>query len=244
MIGQTAFRAALLAPDLPVPQGLSDGAGRPAGQRYDVYRNNVAVSLREALRTGFPALLNLLGQENFDNVAREFLRQCPPSSPLMMHYGAEFPEFLAGVEQLASLPYLPDVARIELAVRHSYHAADADPIDPAALAALDEPALMATRLRLAPSVQVLASPWPVLSIWQFATTPDAPKPQAQAEELAILRAEYDPVPVALPPYGAAFLQALMSGQPFGTALQNAPEDFDLPAVLHALLAHNAITALE
>ena len=44
--------------------GVSAGAGRPAGRRYAVYLNNVAVSLTEALATGFPAVAALLGEES------------------------------------------------------------------------------------------------------------------------------------------------------------------------------------
>lgn len=243
MTGQTVFRAALLDAALPVPEGLTDAKGRPAGRRYAVYRNNVAVSLREALATGFPAVARLIGTENFNHVAGVFLRRSPPSSPLMMHYGDGFPAFLAAFKPLAHIGYLPDVARLELAQRRAYHAADSTAIDPASLVGLDEDRLMAARLTLAPAVQLLRSDWPVLSVYRYTMDPNQPKPQARAEDLVILRPDYDPELHLLPPGGAGFVAALTEGQTFGQALDKTPEDFDLPTTLSLLLSGKALTSL-
>lgn len=242
MTDQTSFHAALLNPAKPVPDGLTDAQNRPAGRRYGVYRNNVTVSLRDALAEGFPAIVGLIGRENFDHVARAFLRQSPPTSPLMMHYGAGFPGFLTTVEQLAHLPYLADVARMDVAMRQSYHAADSTGIDPAALQALDEDKLLATRFTFAPSMILLRSRWPIGSIWHY-TLREGPKPTGTAEDVLILRAEYDPEPVILGPGAADVVTALQQQTPFGTALEAADDQFDLAALLNILLTRNAITAL-
>lgn len=245
-VSQDIFRAALLDAAQPIPDGLIDGQDRPAGRRYNVYRNNVAVSLTEALRQGFPVITKLLGQQNMDGLAGLYLRAHPPGSALMMHYGAEFPDFVASLPQLAHLGYLPDVARLELALRRSYHAADATPIDPGDLGARSPEALLNTRLILAPALELIRSPWPIHAIWLFNTEDNAPKPAPVAQDVVILRPEFDPLPHALAPGGGAFIAALNAGQTLGSAhdaaLAEAP-DFDLAASLALLISGGAITSL-
>ena len=104
----TAFTHGLLRPEAPVPTGLCNPDGSAASKRFDIYRNNVAVGLTEALRTGFPVLRALVGDEFFTAMAGVYLRAHPPSTPLMMYYGEAMPSFLAGFAPVAHLPYLPD----------------------------------------------------------------------------------------------------------------------------------------
>ena len=239
------FLPALMDPARPVPEGLTDGAGRPAGRRFAVYRNNVTHSLTEALATGFPAILGLLGEVNFRPIAREYLRGHPPQSPLMMHYGADFPAFLEGFPPLAHLPYLGDVARLELALRASYHAADHVALDAPTLAAIPPEALADTRLAVAPSLRLLRSPWPVRDVWAFTLRPDQPKPQAGAQDVAVIRSGFDPEPHVLPPGAAAFIAALAAGETLGEAAGQAEEAapaFDLPVTLSLLLTQGALCA--
>lgn len=243
MTGQAAFRAGLLNPAQPAPEGLTDGHAQPAGRRYGVYRNNVTVSLREALATGFPSLVSLIGRENFDHVARAHLRQSPPTSPLMMHYGAGLPDFVATLEQLEHLPYLADVARIDVAMRQSYHAADSTGIDPTLLQSLDEDSLLAARFGFAPSMILLRSQFSIGSIWHYSLR-GGDKPSGQPEDVVILRAEYDPEPFILGPGAGDVLRALQSGTPFGEAIELGGEDFDLAALLNLLLSQHALTAVD
>lgn len=244
-VDQGTFRRAVLSPEVSRPDGLSDGMGQPAGRRFDVYRNNVAVSLTEALETAFPVIQKLVGEANFKLLAGAFLRQHPPSSPLMMFYGQEMPEFLTGFGPTSSLGYLPDVARLELALRESYHAADADAIDPTRLQALAPDELMSSTFSLAPSLRLIRSPWPIHAIWAFNMS-DGPKPKAGAEDVVVLRADMDPEPSLLPPGGGAFLATLLDGAPLGTAFETAmgeAEGFDLSQILAILIGANAITDL-
>jgi hypothetical protein len=241
-MSQTEFRAALLDPERPVPAGLTDPQGRPAGRRFDVYRNNVTVSLTEALRQAFPVIRKLVGDEFFTAMARDHVRAHPPVSPLMMHYGRDMPAFLENFPPAQHLGYLPDIARLELALRESYHAADATPVTTEALQALSPDALLASRLILAPSLRLIRSRWPIHAIWSANMRgTEAPK-AAVAEDVLIARPDYDPEPHRLPDGSAAFITALMSGATVADAL-DAGAAFDLTAVLGLLLATRAITAI-
>jgi hypothetical protein len=243
---QSILADALLDPAAPVPAGLVDPRGRPAGRRFAVYRNNVAVSLTEALETGFPVLRKLLGDANFKSLSGLFLRRHPPASPLLMHYGAMMPAFLERLPQLAHLPYLADVARLELALRESYHAADAEPVAPAEFETLPAEDLVRARLTLAPAVRVLSSPWPVLSIWERNSRDGAPKPAMRPEDVVVVRPAFDPEPRRLFPGGAAFVKALQVGLTVGEAFDRASvrNGFDPAGPLAALLSGGAITNLE
>lgn len=237
------FHAALLDPECPAPTDLTDPGGRPAGRRFDVYRNNVAVSLTEALRQAFPVIRKLVGDDFFTAMAREHARRFPPRSPLLMFYGEDMPDFLNAFPPVAHLGYLPDVARLELALRQSYHAADAEPLPAVALQGLSTEAFLSARLRLAPSLRLLRSTWPVLTIWRANTAGTAPPLHRVAEDVLILRPGFDPEPQLLPPGGASFVAALLQGEPVTAALDAAP-DLDLAATLGLLLAGGAIAGFD
>ena len=239
-----AFAAALLDPELPAPPGLTDPQGAPAGRRFSVYRNNVAVGLKDALAASFPVLRKLLGDDFFGAMAGVFFRDHPPSSPLMMFYGDAMPGFLAAFPPVAHLGYLPDVARLELTIRHSYHAADAPPVGPDALGSLSPDDMLALRPRLSPALRLIRSDWPVVSIWRANTEGTPPPGGRHAEDALVLRPGFDPTVTPLPPGAAGFIAALLARRSFAQALEDTPADFDLGATLGILLSGGAITGLD
>ena len=240
---QSAFRDAMLDPATAAPQGLRDGQGRPAGKRFDVYRNNVAVSLTEALEAAFPVVRKLVGDDFFRAMAGVFLRAHPPTSPLMMHYGAAFPDFVAGFDPAKGLPYLPDMARLEQALRRSYHAADATPVPADALGQIPPEDLESLRFSWAPAMQIVASPYPIVSIWQ--RNSDLPTEGAATgpETALITRPGFDPRVRRVPNPASPVLVRLIAGDPLGEALDAAGDGFDLAALLGLILSEATVTGL-
>lgn len=245
-VSQAEFHTALLAPSDPAPNGLIDGHNRPAGRRFSIYRNNVAVSLTEALETGFPVVAKLVGPRNFRKLCSVFLRRHPPDTPLMSRYGAGMPAFLAGFEPLAHIRYLPDVARLEQALRVSYHAADSTPLAADMLQGLTPDDLAQARVTLAPAVQLVHSNWPIHAIWAYNMEDDASKPVPQAQSVLVLRPGFDPEMHPLDAGGAACMAALIDGAPLAQASEaglDAAPGFDLGALLALLMSGQAITDL-
>ena len=243
---QHSFSNALLSPERPVPAGLTNGMGKGATRRFSVYRNNVIDSLIKALQTGFPVISKLLGEQNFKNIASLFVRQHPPENPVINQYVDIFPSFLESFEPLEHLPYLADTARLELALRRSYHAADSAFVHPSEFEALSPEALNLAQLRIAPHAFLICSCWPIYSVWQYNTTPNAPKPPAQAQDVLVVRPNFDPHPVLLPPGGATLFESLQQGLNFfeaASVAQDQQTDFDLAAVLTLFLSDNVLSEI-
>lgn len=241
-MSQSIFAAALLDPTLPVPRDLTGPDAMPVPARFAVYRNTVAVGLTEALRQGFPVVRKLVGDDFFTGVAGIFLRMHPPRSRIMMLYGADFASFLASFPPAADLPYLPDVARLEQAIRESYHAADAAPVTSEALTTLPDAQLLQSRLTLAPALRLVRSSWPIHAIWTANTTGSGTIPH-QPQDVVITRPHYDPSPMPISPSDGTFIAGLLAGKTLTEAVSAAGPGLNLTALLTLLVQSNAIVGV-
>src|SRR6516164_5816264 len=104
-----AFAAALLDPRRPTPDVVAGPRGKAALRRYNVYRNNVTVSLIDALAAVYPAVRRITGADFFRGMARFHVRATPPASPLLFDYGRDFPAFIGTYEYAQGMPWLADV---------------------------------------------------------------------------------------------------------------------------------------
>lgn len=239
------FGAAALNARLPVPEGLTGPDGLPSDRRFAVYRNNVVVGLVQALKAAYPVVHRLVGEDFFRVMATYFVRRDPPSSPILLHYGESFPDFLAIFEPVAHLPWLPDVARLERARLEAYHAAEAPPAD---LSATDPSRFGQLRLTLHPSFRIVPSRFAARTIWlaNLADTPPAAIDPTGPEDTLFLRPEAQVLALPLAPGGAAFLSALQMGRPvMSAALDGIAETpgFDMAGTLSLLFANRAVIAL-
>ncbi|MBS0418050.1 MAG: putative DNA-binding domain-containing protein [Proteobacteria bacterium] len=246
---QREFAEALLDPRRAVPEGCVGPHQVPDEQRFGVYRNNVMVSLIEALRDSYVAVARLVGEDCFTALARFYAAQHPPCSPIMLEYGATFPQFLRDFEPLASLPYLFDVARIERGWLEAYHAPDVASLDLDELGGVVAQRAGEIRLKVHPSMRIIRSPYPALTIWRMNIANGVPAPvdlDAGGEDVLILRPEADVEVRQMPPGAAPLLDALARGETLIEASQAAlsrDATFDLSSHLIALLESGLIVGV-
>ena len=116
------------------PDGLAAWNGSDPAARFAVHRNNVVASLVDALAETFPVSQELVGEEFFRAMAKA-LRAAHRRRArcVLATYGDAFPAFVERFPPAQALPYLADVARLEMARVRAFHAADAQPVSAARL---------------------------------------------------------------------------------------------------------------
>ena len=163
---QDAFRRGVFAGDERDAVALIQRSEITPEERLSIYRNNTFGSLINVLQAAYPVVCRLVGERFFRYAARGFVAESPPTVPRLSAYGGGFADFLARFEPAQSVPYLADVARLEWARHEAYFAADAASIAPVALQAVAPERYAGLRFDLHPSVRLVSSPFPILSIWR------------------------------------------------------------------------------
>lgn len=237
--------------DLPGSVRSLDGNKRPL-KRFNVYRNNVALSLINVLKDTFPVTEKIVGDAFFKTMARDFCQDNLPQTPVMIEYGAEFPAFIKNFTPAASLPYLSDVARLEWARTKAFHAADNRPETIEVLAGYSEQNIPNIHFTFHPSASLIHSRWPVVSIWQAHQQEEIEESisklmkkdsGAESETALVIRPHLDVLIHKLSPSTYEFLSSLKHQQTFGKAVAKALEfdpAFDIPTNLSGLFSNGIV----
>lgn len=244
------FVAALLNSERPPPAGLTAWNGSDPTKRFAVYRNNVVVSLIDALADSYPVTQALVGEAFFRAMARVYVKDSPPRSRVLAFYGDSLPRFIEGFPPAASVPYLADVARLEMLRIRAYHAADRTvlPADTIAQFLDDTNALPMLRVALSPSLFLLRSRYAVVTLWAAhqglvglaGVDPDV------AENALVVRSGLQVDVMRVDDGDSVFVEQLMQGACLGAALETAGEaasDFDPGNILALLVRSQAISSM-
>ena len=139
---------------------------RSAEASLEIYRGSVFGVLSSALAEVYPVCKKLVGSTFFEAMAARFIKHMCSRSPDLADYGGELPEFIETFPHANSVPYLPDVARLEWAWHRAFNAPDSERLDFRALSRIAETERNSFVFQLRPETALLESPFPVLRIWE------------------------------------------------------------------------------
>ena len=240
-----------------IRRGVADpGAGVALGDllvkpgRLAIHRRHARNSLSDVLAAHFPAVRRLVGEGFFAFAAAQFVAAHPPRDPRVSRYGDEFPGHLAALSETASLPWLADVARIEVAMRRAALAPLARPLDHGSLGRVPPEAVAEGTIMFGRAVSMIHSSWPAADVWRAALADDAPEGLDLAtlppSRLVVCRIADQPRAIDLGAGDFLFWSALWRGETIGRAAEltfETDSTFDLAAALVTIFASEAVVEL-
>ena len=161
---QKIFTDSLKDSEKATPEMISSH-GNNSLDRFNIYRNNVFVSLTEAIASSFPACFALVGENFFNALARAYIDEVMPQSPLIYLYAEKFPDFLQNFTPAKKIPYLADLARLEWEFLKSTHAKDAVPLMIDELQKIEADHMPICCFTMHPSLFIGQSNWQIADLW-------------------------------------------------------------------------------
>jgi hypothetical protein len=232
---QLALARRILGGDAPeldawiaVPRGVD------AAERLSAYTNGYPARIEESLREMYPALLHILGDRTFAELAERYLPHVPADEPNLNFVGSALPGFMAQDLLTRDLPFLPDLARLEWAVNDCFHAHLADPFDATACADWTPEGWSRVCIDFQPGVALVRSPWPVHALREcrHVAREDVDVDLVdRPENVLVHRADLEVVTRAVEDAEAEALDRLLAGEPLGrVAVSLAERGADADAV--------------
>lgn len=213
-----------------------------------VYRTNYFGNLHDALANAYPVIVQLVGEEFFRYLTKQFIAHHSSTSGNLHLYGAEMAGFLASFKPAQNLVYLPDVAALEWACHRAYFAEDVTPLDRKRLVSLSPEHYADMVLYLDPACRWIGSRYPIVTIWN-AHQPGADSnfhiDLSSGPSNALVFRLFNTVMVhEMPEAEALWMQSILSGDSLGKATETALEcqpDFDLGAAFKNLVDRRILT---
>lgn len=217
------------------------------GTAIEIYRNNYYGNLHDALAGAYPVINQLVGDDFFRFMARQFIAQYPACNVNLHCFGAELADFLTTFVPAQKLVYLADVAVLEWACHCAYYADDAVMPDISKLAHISPEQYSDLIMRIHPACRVVRSPYPISAIWHAHQTGESSDFQIDLNSgasIVLVNRIADVVQVnELGADYAAWLHEIQAGQTLGIAANSTWEqfpEFDLQAALLTLVKQNIL----
>lgn len=217
-----------------VEEVVTRSAARTSIERLEVYGNAYFSRLLECLQDQFPALMQALTPEVFDQFALDYLQACPPHSYTLNNLSDRFADFLSETrpereneDEPDWADFVIDLARMEEAIDTVFDGPGLEretPLTAEAIQAIPAERWPDSRLIPSPALHLLAFQFPIndyFTAYRQGEEPEMPDPEQTF--LALHRREYIVRRFALTAPQHALLTVLVAGGTVNEAIAAAAE---------------------
>lgn len=160
---QQAFQAYVLEQNPCIAFDIVNTASVSTATRLDIYRDGYYLRLIEALEQDYPVLRALLGDEQFDQLCREYIDHNPSRFRSIRWFGNEFADYL---QKKSCEPHLVEMAQFEWLLTESFDAADTDIVTVDMMSTIAPDHWPEMQFKCHPSLRILTLNWNTTSIWK------------------------------------------------------------------------------
>lgn len=181
---QDRFQRAVVDGDDTILAELLDTSKEKRDTLLGVYRNAYVARLIEFLTHDYEKLHALLGDDQFDTVARAYIEAHPSQTPNARWYGQHLPEFLRTSSAYNGMPALADMAALEKALNDAFDAQDATILTMEDLAALSPEDWANLTFTPHPAVRRMEVTTNIVDIWRALNDEQEPPAPVNLDEPA------------------------------------------------------------
>lgn len=147
--------------------------------RLNIYRNAYQIRLKECIDSDHPVLGIFLGDDLFDQMVSDYIRENPSMYTSLRHFADNLPEFLKAHTPFSEYPIIAEIARFERRLLFSFDAADSSAITLEDLQKVEPERWPRIRIKFHPTASVFKTDWNTVESWQAIKNNETPPETAQ-----------------------------------------------------------------
>ncbi len=142
---------------------------KPAGslnaqQAIQVYRGDYKARLSEAIGELYESIWYVLGDEDFFNVAKDYIDTHPSTVKELGSYAQDFPQYLKAHPLVEDFPFLSQLAEFEQTFWQLFHQEETQVFDP--FIEIDASELGQTKFKMPDHCRLFSWPWSIDKIFE------------------------------------------------------------------------------
>ena len=149
-----------------------------AETRLAIYGDAYQLRLIDSLSTTYPILYLYLGSDEFETLAREYIKQYPSTYRSIRWFGDKFSAFLREHSDYQAYAYVSELATIEWVMTQVFDAQESSVVSLESMQHIPIESWPCMRFKPHPSIHCIRLSWNVMPIWQaISLEEDPPEPQ-------------------------------------------------------------------